>query len=102
MKIFSSLLVVILFCGCTGPQRVSVEKFHRVYANVGQPDSTRSFHYLGQQNDCAFVHFRYSPIIRGVLFGSHDWKDRVYYVRLSELHPRFRDSLPKTETKTIR
>ena len=102
MKNFSLILVVSLFCGCAGPRRVSAEKFHRVYASVGQPDSTRSFHYLGQQNECAFVHVRYSPIIRGVLFGSHEWKDRVYYVRLSDLDPAFRDSLPQTEMKAIR
>ena len=96
MKRFVPLLLALLVCGCNGPEHVSPAKFEAQYAAVGQTGTMQITHYLGQRDGRAFIRVSsMSPL-------SGRWSDRVIYVKLAELEPAFRDSLPKTELKDLR
>lgn len=96
MKRFVPLLLALLVCGCTGPEHVSPAKFKAQYAAVGQTGTMQTTQYLGQRDGRAFIRVSsMSPL-------SGKWSDHVIYVKLAELEPAFRDSLPKTELKDLR
>jgi hypothetical protein len=96
MKLLMVLLLVLLLCGCTGPEHVSPTEFKKQYAWVGQPQTMHDVAYLGRRDGRAFIRLRSMSTI------NKKWSDHVIYVELAELEPAFRDSLPKTEMKDTR
>ncbi|NBP22968.1 MAG: hypothetical protein EBU81_00105 [Proteobacteria bacterium] len=93
MKRLTPLLLALLLCGCSGPERVTSAEFKKQYAEVGMPQSMHSVTYLGCRDGRAYIQCRLmSPV-------SRKWSDRVIYVELIQVDATFRDSLPKTEMK---
>ena len=93
MKRLTSLLLALVLCGCSGPQRVTPAEFKKQYAEVGMPQSMHSVTYLGCRDGRAHIQCSSMSTV------SRKWSDHVIYVELTELDATFRDSLPKTEMK---
>ena len=89
MKILISFFLVMLLCGCTGPRRVSSNRFQQEYAGIGQPQSMHTITYLGQRGGRAFLCRRSMSLVN-----QKKWSDEVLYVEFGELDPAFRESLP--------
>jgi len=47
MKRLTPLLIALLLCGCSGPERVTPAEFKKQYAEVGMPQSMHNVTYLG-------------------------------------------------------
>ncbi len=75
------------------PKKVSPAKFKSEYAWVGKPQTMHVVTYLGQRDGRAYINRKSMS-----LFG-RNCMDHVIYVKLSELEPPFRESLPKSELK---
>lgn len=93
MKRLAPLLLALLLCGCSGPQRVTPAEFKKQYAEVGMPQSMHSVTYLGCRDGRAYIQCSSMSTV------SRKWSDRVIYVELTQVDATFRDSLPKTEMK---
>ncbi len=93
MRLFALLLLVVLLCGCTGPERVSPTEFKKQYGWVGQPQTMHDVAYLGQRDGRAFIRVSSMSTV------SQKWSDHIIYIELSELDAASRDALPKTEFK---
>ena len=93
MKLLIPLLLALLLCGCSGPERVTPSEFKKQYAEVGMPQSMHSVTYLGRRDGRAYIKRSSMSTV------SRKWSDHVIYVELTELDATFRDSLPKTEMK---
>ena len=93
MKLLTPLLLALLLCGCSGPERVTPAEFKKQYAEVGMPQSMHSVTYLGRRDGRAYIKRSSMSTV------SRKWSDHVIYVELTELDATFRDSLPKTEMK---
>jgi outer membrane biogenesis lipoprotein LolB len=96
MRLLAPLLLVLLLCGCTGPERVSPAEFKRQYAWVGQAQTVKDVQYLGQRDGRAYIKISSMSTV------SRKWSDHIIYVELAKLDSAFRDSLPKTEMKDTR
>jgi hypothetical protein len=93
MKRLTPLLLALLLCGCSGPERVTSAEFKKQYAEVGMPQSMHSITYLGCRDGRAYIQCRSMYPV------SRKWSDRVIYVELIQVDATFRDSLTKTEMK---
>ncbi len=93
MKLFAPLFLALFLCGCNGPAHVSPAKFKAQYAAVGQAGTMQTAEYLGQRDGRAFIRVSTMSAFSG------KWSDHTIYVKLAELEPAFRDSLPKTAMK---
>jgi hypothetical protein len=93
MRFIAPLLLAVLLCGCTGPERVSPAEFKKQYGWVGQPQTVRDVAFLGRRDGRAFIRVSSMSTV------SQKWSDHIIYVELRELDGAFRDALPKTEFK---
>ena len=93
MKRLTPLLLALLLCGCSGPERVTLGEFKKHDAELGMPQSMHSVTYLGCRDGRAYIQCSSMSTI------SRKWSDRVIYVELTQVDAAFRDSLPKTEMK---
>lgn len=93
MRVFALLLLAVMFCACTGPERVTPAEFKKQYGWVGQPQTMHDVVYLGQQDGRAFIQVSRMSTV------SQKWSDHIICVELRELDAAFRDALPKTEFK---
>ena len=96
MKQLTPLLLALLLCACSEPEHVSPAKFKSEYEWVGKAQSVKKDEYLGQREGRVFLRVGSLSPITG------KWSDHVLYVRLDELEPAFRDSLPKIERTDMR
>ena len=81
---------VMLFTEDT-PETLPARIFERLY-QVANPTTAMSVTYLGQKDGYAYLRIRSFPVAH-----PGRWRDRVSYVKLSELDPAFRDALPPNQ-----
>ncbi len=55
MKRLAPLLLALLFCGCSGQERVTPSEFKKQYAEVGKTQSMHSVTYLGRRDGRAYI-----------------------------------------------
>ena len=70
------------------PEPVPARIFERLY-QMANPTTAMSVTYLGQKDGYAYLRIRSFPVAH-----PGRWHDQISYVKLSELDPEFRATLP--------
>ena len=98
MKLLTPLLLALLLCGCSGPERVTPAEFKKQYAEVGMPQSIHSVTDLGCRDGRTW-----SSIASGrtaSVFG-HPVKPHASPPRIRHWRRRLRARPPKRELAVV-